>query len=231
MVAAFVGAASLVVPSSVRASEVDDFAKEASGHIDKAIAALKAGEFQTTVSEIEAYRAMGVPPAPRALMLEARAAAELGEFVLARNLTKVFLASDGLTDDDKKVGTDLLSVIDGAADTLTQDEYHNALLRPEGKTVRPTRDPAHDILVPPYPVESLKAKEEGRVVLDLFVARNGRTLEAKVQTSSGFPKLDQAAVDTAMTSWRFKPATVDDMPVAMWFPFAFRFKLPEAAKK
>ena len=218
--------------SSAYASEADDFAKEASGHIDKAIAALKAGEFATTMTEIEAYRAMGVPPAPRALMLEARAAAELGEFVLAKNLVNVFLASDGLTDDDRKIGGDLLIVIAEAADTLTQDEYHNALLRPEGKTVRPARDPAHAILIPPYPIESLKAKEEGRVVLDLFVARNGRTLEAKVQTSSGFPKLDQAAVDTAMTSWRFKPATVDDMPVAMWFPFAFRFTLPaDAAKK
>ena len=227
VVAAFVGAAPVV-----HASEVEDFAKEANGHIEKAVAALKAGEFETAVNEIEAYRAMGVPPAPRALMLEARAAAELGEFVLSKNLITVFLASDGLTDDDKKVANDLMSVIANAADTLTQDEYHNALLRPEGKTVRPTRDPAHAILVPPYPIESLKAKEEGRVVLDLFVARNGRTLEAKVQTSSGFPKLDQAAVDTAMTSWRFKPATVDDMPVAMWFPFAFRFTLPaDAAKK
>ena len=64
-----------------------------------------------------------------------------------------------------------------------------------------------------------------------MLARDGRTYDAKVQTSSGFPKLDQMAVDTAMTSWRFKPGTVDDMPAAMWFPFAFRFTLPADAAK
>lgn len=234
-VAAFVATTFNAVPFAARASEADDYAKEATGHIDKAVAALKAMDYAGAVKEIETYRAMGVPPAPRALMLEARAAAELGEFILSRNLVTVFLASDSLTDDDKKIGNDLLSVIGNAADNLAQEEYHDALLHPEGKSVRPTRDPAQPILIPPYPIASLKAKEEGRVVLDIFVARNGRTIEAKVQTTSGFPKLDQAAVDTAMTSWRFKPGTVDETPVAMWFPFAFRFTLPAdaaaAAKK
>lgn len=228
--AVFVAAALCAAPFAVNASEADDIAKEANAHIDKALASMKSGDFAGVIAEVEAYRGMGFTPTPRVFILEARAAAEMGEVVLARNLANVFLASEGLSDDDKKLGTDLLSIIGTVAEDVAQEEFHDALLHPSGKIVRPTRDPAVTILVPPYPLASLKAKEEGRVVLDLFVARNGRTYDAKVATSSGFPKLDQAAVDTAMTSWRFKPGTVDGMPVAMWFPFAFRFTLPADAK-
>jgi len=222
-------------PYAARAAASEDLAKEANGHIERAIAAVKASDYATALSAIAAYRTMGITPAPRILLLQARAAGEVGDYVLAHNLTKVFLASEGLTEEDKKLGGDFLTVISPAAETLIHEEFDNAFLRPHGDTVvNPTRDPAYAILIPPYPLASIKAKEEGRVVLDLFVARDGNTYDAKVQTSSGFPKLDQAAVDTAMTAWRFKPGTVDGEPTAMWFPFAFRFKLPddvEAEKK
>ncbi len=212
------------------AAEVDDMAKQANALVEKAALAYKAQDYAGAIAAIEAYRGLGFTPAAQVIHLEGLAAIGLGEIVLGRNLLRLYLATEGLTDADRKVGEQQLASINDGADAIAHGELDNALLHPQGKLATPKRDPAVEFLMPPYPRASLTAKEEGRVVLDLFAARDGRIYDAKVRTTSGFPKLDQAAVDTAMTSWRFKPGTIDEVPVAMWFPFAFRFTLPADAK-
>ena len=58
--------------------------------------------------------------------------------------------------------------------------------------------------------------EQGEVRLDVHVAADGTVSEVRVRHSSGSSALDQAAIAT-VRSWRFKPATVDDQPVAEWY--------------
>ena len=58
---------------------------------------------------------------------------------------------------------------------------------------------------PVYPPLSRKLHEEGRVVLRVRVDANGRVEGLEVATSSGFARLDEAAL-AAVSRWRFAPA-------------------------
>lgn len=51
-----------------------------------------------------------------------------------------------------------------------------------------------------YPIDSLLLNEEGRVLLDLTVAPDQSIASAAVHTSSGYPRLDEAAVAIATNS-------------------------------
>lgn len=55
---------------------------------------------------------------------------------------------------------------------------------------------------PQYPAAAKRAGEQGTVLLELIVAPDGRPSEVNILRSSGFPVLDQAAVD-AVRKWRF----------------------------
>ena len=65
---------------------------------------------------------------------------------------------------------------------------------------------------PPYPSASRRLGEEGKVILLVRVGVDGRVVGASVDQSSGFPRLDAAAVE-AVTRWRFVPARRGDEPV------------------
>jgi periplasmic protein TonB len=58
---------------------------------------------------------------------------------------------------------------------------------------------------PAYPPASRRADEEGTVLVKLIVAANGRVVDARVERSSGFPRLDQAALQ-AVRNWQFSSA-------------------------
>jgi protein TonB len=80
--------------------------------------------------------------------------------------------------------------------------------------------------VPPiYPPRSGALEEEGTVHLLIYVTPDGRVGDVRVAKSSGFPRLDNSAVKTARTKWRFRPRTQDGMPVAGWGTYAVRFEL------
>jgi periplasmic protein TonB len=78
---------------------------------------------------------------------------------------------------------------------------------------------------PDYPSASRRLNEEGSVVVDILVGEDGNIKEAKVATSSGFPRLDEAAVKEALRRWKYKPGTEDGKPVAMWHKVKVTFKL------
>jgi len=57
---------------------------------------------------------------------------------------------------------------------------------------------------PSYPLESRRLREQGTVVLAVLLATNGRVEEISVAHSSGFERLDRAALG-AVRSWRWSP--------------------------
>lgn len=78
---------------------------------------------------------------------------------------------------------------------------------------------------PDYPPTSKRLGEEGSVTVDLLVGPDGKVLEAKVGTSSGYPRLDEAAVKHALRAWRFTPGTENGKPVAFRHQVKVTFKI------
>jgi protein TonB len=65
---------------------------------------------------------------------------------------------------------------------------------------------------PRYPVQSRRLLEQGTVVLAVLLATNGSVMEIQVARSSGFDRLDEAAL-RAVRRWRWMPAFHDGNPV------------------
>jgi len=80
---------------------------------------------------------------------------------------------------------------------------------------------------PVYPPTSRRMGEEGIVRLKVLVDERGRPHDVVVQASSGFPRLDQAAVE-AVHRWRFEPASDGTHAVSAWSAVAIRFRLQDA---
>jgi periplasmic protein TonB len=78
---------------------------------------------------------------------------------------------------------------------------------------------------PEYPPVSRRLGEQGTAVIEVLVGVDGRVLDAKLLQSSGFDRLDQAALAGARANYRFIPGTVDGKPQPMWFTFKFNWKL------
>lgn len=89
----------------------------------------------------------------------------------------------------------------------------------------PRSDPKRPVTQPPYPPTSSRLGEEGVVILDLYVLPDGKVGDARVRTSSGFPRLDEAAVKEAKRRWKFIPGTRNGAPEAAWMQLKVRFQL------
>jgi protein TonB len=98
---------------------------------------------------------------------------------------------------------------------------------PKPVTVKPRSDPRHPVSQPEYPPTSRRLGEAGTVTLEILVLANGRVGDAKVVKSSGFPRLDEAAVREAKRSWRFIPGTENGQPTQMWHQLNVTFRLTD----
>ena len=76
---------------------------------------------------------------------------------------------------------------------------------------------------PAYPALSRRLHEEGTVLLVVRVTTKGNVEQEQVKHSSGFARLDEAALN-AVRQWRFVPARRGDEPVAanVIVPIVFR---------
>jgi len=77
---------------------------------------------------------------------------------------------------------------------------------------------------PPYPAASLRANERGIVRLSFLIDVDGRVLESKVERSSGYRRLDEAA-RAALGACKFRPATVDGRPERAWARIDYDWKI------
>jgi len=84
-------------------------------------------------------------------------------------------------------------------------------VKPPAEPVRTEaiRDPD---CVPEYPPGARRANETGTVQLSYLIDVDGKVLESKIDRSSGYRRLDEAA-KTALALCKFTPATVEGRPV------------------
>ncbi len=107
--------------------------------------------------------------------------------------------------------------------TSVGDPHGSAV--PEPYRTPATTDPRHPLTQPSYPAASIRFGEEGTVTVEVRVGPDGRVLESRLQRSSGFPRLDAAALEEARRVWRLKPATVDGVPIEAWHAVRVSFRL------
>jgi periplasmic protein TonB len=69
---------------------------------------------------------------------------------------------------------------------------------------------------PPYPPISRRLNEQGKTTVRVLIGTDGLPQRAEIVKSSGFDRLDQAAVATVMR-WRYVPGKRGGVAEAMWF--------------
>lgn len=85
---------------------------------------------------------------------------------------------------------------------------------------------AKNCALPEYPPQSLRAQEEGLVALSMLIGIDGVPIDSKVEKSSGYRRLDEAA-RRALSLCKFKPATEDGKPVQTWNRIEYLWKIPD----
>lgn len=80
---------------------------------------------------------------------------------------------------------------------------------------------------PAYPPMSIRLREEGTVMLLVLVSAAGGAEQVQLETSSGFARLDAAAVDVVKRRWRFVPAKQGELAVAAWVRIPLSFELKQ----
>lgn len=83
---------------------------------------------------------------------------------------------------------------------------------------------------PAYPPLSRRMGEEGKVLLRVLVSSEGEAMDVVLRTSSGSPRLDEAARE-AVRSWRFVPARQGDKRVAAWTVVPISFDLNDVSER
>ena len=96
------------------------------------------------------------------------------------------------------------------------------------KPVRPggdIREPVKVKHVPPvYPEIAIRARIQGRVVIDAVIGVDGVVREARIL--SGVPLLNQAALD-AVKQWRYTPTMLNNVPVPVIMTVTVQFNLQQ----
>jgi protein TonB len=77
---------------------------------------------------------------------------------------------------------------------------------------------------PRYPSMSKRLNETGSVLLRVLVKADGKAADVKLKKSSGFSRLDDAAM-SAVRDWRFLPAKSNGKPIDYWYDVPINFRL------
>lgn len=77
---------------------------------------------------------------------------------------------------------------------------------------------------PAYPRMSKRLGEQGTVTVRVLINTEGHAEQAEIRTSSGYSRLDEAALET-VKRWRYVPGKRAGVPEAMWFNVPIRFVL------
>ncbi|MGV7208261.1 TonB family protein [Oxalobacteraceae bacterium A2-2] len=83
---------------------------------------------------------------------------------------------------------------------------------------------------PEWPKEALRKEQTGTVTLSFLIGDDGQVLDALVKKSSGFPLLDQAALESIQRC-KFKPRTVNGVAVNGWTPMQYVWSIDSKETK
>jgi TonB family protein len=108
----------------------------------------------------------------------------------------------------------------------SSNERSKVKLSDERKTEAATYDLRKNRL-PEYPNESFKNAEQGTVVLDVLVTSEGSVGNVSVIESSGFWRLDEAAIK-ALWNWKFNPAKENGIAINQSVKISIPFKIRTA---
>lgn len=115
-----------------------------------------------------------------------------------------------------------------STNTITQvtSQRPAASVAPVAKSVHtaPVIDAKQSCPKPEYPSSSRRLEESGTVVLSFLIDVDGKAIESKVASSSGYERLDEAA-RAALSRCRFKPGTTDGKPEQSWASLKYTWKL------
>lgn len=152
------------------------------------------------------------PPSERAVTVPAAPPAPVDSDVLPiAPQDEVPLASSDVTDVDSSASGDPSASAVGEAE--------------DPPITQPRSDASHlSNPAPQYPTLSRRFGEEGRVLLDVYILPDGTVGDMRLNTSSGFKRLDEAAL-TAVRRWRFVPARRGDEPIPFWYVQPVTFSL------
>lgn len=75
-----------------------------------------------------------------------------------------------------------------------------------------------------YPRISIRHKESGRTIVKICISESGNVVSAEVARTSGYPRLDDAAVDMSL-DYVFSPAMRDGKAIPVCLPYGIDFKL------
>lgn len=79
---------------------------------------------------------------------------------------------------------------------------------------------------PEYPPQSKRLGEEGLCILTITVTESGHVENVVLKQSSGFPRLDEAAIKHLQRQgWKFKPAIENGKPVTTTLDVPVRWKI------
>ena len=77
---------------------------------------------------------------------------------------------------------------------------------------------------PAYPAVSRRLGEQGKAIVRVLIGTDGIAQKAELRTSSGFERLDQAALATVLR-WKYVPGKRAGVVEAMWFNVPINFVL------
>lgn len=89
------------------------------------------------------------------------------------------------------------------------------------------QDSRYPLTQPAYPPASKREGEQGAADVEVYVLPDGRVGNVRIARTTGFERLDNAALQEARRSWRFKPATRAGEAVAQWYKVRVVFKLTD----
>jgi protein TonB len=78
-------------------------------------------------------------------------------------------------------------------------------------------------------VRAQRSGEQGDVYLKVYVHENGSGDRVQVAKSSGYPDLDNAAIESVL-NWRYIPASQNGQTVADWTTLHLVYQLPQSAE-
>ena len=107
-----------------------------------------------------------------------------------------------------------------------QQPVESKPVEPAPAPVLPPRAEAGQLTnpAPTYPSLSRRLREEGIVVLEILIVADGTVGEIKIKSSSGFKRLDAAAVN-AVKQWRYQAATQGNKKIDFWYEQPVEFNL------